>query len=271
MIEVIYIVRHAFRANWSVDPQTGTYTASLIKTPTGIPTDPPLTSKGVEQAKELAEHLCKLEPPIDRVYSSPFYRCLQTLKPTTDRLFRDGRADGKIRIDRGIGEFFGRASWEHPTPPTVQILSPHFDYLDDEYVSVHVPASKGEMIVELHDRVRKALDHIITTLDNDSQQPKTVLLCSHAATMIAAGRVLTGQIPEDLDEDDFQCFTAGLSKFVRRTADPEKGAACNWDCILNSDTSYLSGGAERGWHFNGEESFVSFVENPVDDKETPKL
>jgi broad specificity phosphatase PhoE len=75
----------------------------MVKTPTGIPTDPPLTSKGVEQSKELAEYLCNIEPPVERVYSSPFYRCLQTLKPTTDRLFREGNAQGKIRIDRGVG------------------------------------------------------------------------------------------------------------------------------------------------------------------------
>jgi transcription factor C subunit 7 len=78
------------------------YTAAL-KTPTGIPIDPPLTSKGVDQSKELAEHLCSIDPPIERIYSSPFYRCLQTLKPTTDRLFSEGKANGKIRIDRGVG------------------------------------------------------------------------------------------------------------------------------------------------------------------------
>jgi transcription factor C subunit 7 len=104
------------------------------------------------------------------------------------------------------------------------------------------------MIVELHERVRNALDHIVSTLDNDPEQPKTVLICTHAATMIAAGRVLTGQMPDDPDTDDFQCFTAGLSKFVRRSADPEKGVAGNWNCELNSETSYLSGGAERGWY-----------------------
>jgi transcription factor C subunit 7 len=126
-------------------------------------------------------------------------------------------------------------------------LTPHFENLDQEHVSLHIPASKGEMILELHERVRRALDHIITTLDNDPDQPKTLLICSHAATIIAAGRVLTGQMPQDPDEDDFKCFTAGLSKFVRRSKDPEKGVAGNWECKLNSDTSYLSGGAERGW------------------------
>ena len=75
----------------------------MVKPPTGIPTDPPLTAKGVQQSKELAEYLCNIDPPIDRVYSSPFYRCLQTLKPTTDRLFKEGKVKRQIRIDRGIG------------------------------------------------------------------------------------------------------------------------------------------------------------------------
>lgn len=144
-------------------------------------------------------------------------------------------------------EFFGRANWEHPAPPSVETLTAHFEHLDPEYSSVHAPASKGESIVELHRRVRRALDHIITTLDNDPEQPKTVLMCSHAATIIAAGRVLTGQMPDDPDEDDFQCFTAGLSQFVRKSLDPAKGVAGNWVCTLNSETSFLSGGAERGW------------------------
>ncbi|KAF1362864.1 phosphoglycerate mutase family protein [Lizonia empirigonia] len=271
MIETVLIVRHAFRSNWSVDPTTGQYTALLVKSPTGIPTDPPLTSKGVQQSKELAEYLSSIEPPIDVIYSSPFYRCLQTLKPFTDKHFRGGKGNGKIRIDRGIGEFFGRADWEHPHPPTLDILTPHFEYLDQDHVSTHIPASKGEMIVELHERVRNALDHIITTLDNDPAQPTTLLICSHAATIIAAGRVLTGQMPEDPDTDDFQCFTAGLSKFVRKSSDPARGVAGNWDCVLNSETSYLSGGAERGWKFNGDESFVAFPDDPAGGIDTPKL
>lgn len=112
---------------------------------------------------------------------------------------------------------------------------------------MHIPPSKGELIVELHERVNKALHHIITELDNDPEQPKTVLICTHAATMIAAGRVLTGKMPDDPDEDDFQCYTASMSKFVRRSMDAEKGVIGNWDCVLNSETSFLSGGAERGW------------------------
>lgn len=87
-----------------MDPQTGVYTASMARTPTGIPTDPPLTAKGVQQSRELANYLTKVEPPVDRIYSSPFYRCLQTLKPFSDAYFNEGKENrGKIRVDRGIG------------------------------------------------------------------------------------------------------------------------------------------------------------------------
>lgn len=75
----------------------------MARTPTGIPTDPPLTAKGVEQSRELAEYLAQVDPPIDRIYSSPFYRCLQTLKPFSDSYFNEAKARGKIRVDRGIG------------------------------------------------------------------------------------------------------------------------------------------------------------------------
>lgn len=82
-------------------------------------------------------------------------------------------------------EFFGRADFEHPTPPDLELLNRHFQNLDQDYASVHIPAAKGEWLKELHERVDKALTKIVTDLDNDSEQPKTVLICTHAATMVS--------------------------------------------------------------------------------------
>jgi transcription factor C subunit 7 len=131
------------------------------------------------------------------------------------------------------------------------VLGPHFDDLDQHYdMSTHAPAANGETIVELHERVNAALRRLVAELDDDPGQPRTVLICTHAATMIAVGRVLTGRMPDDPNEDDFQCYTAGVSKFVRRNMEPGKGVVGNWDCELNSETSFLSGGAERGWYAN---------------------
>ena len=41
----------------------------------------------------------------------------------------------------------------------------------------------------------------------EEEKPRAILICTHAATMIAAGRALTGRMPEDFTEDDF-----GISK-----------------------------------------------------------
>ena len=105
---------------------------------------------------------------------------------------------------------------------------------------------------------------------------KAILICSHAAPLIAIGRALTGHMPDDPNVEDFNVFTAGLSRFVRRqpgdpsgtssssaalapgtkilrtgTAAPDwrsgKGVAGGWDCVVNGDCSFLSAGAERGW------------------------
>lgn len=71
--------------------------------------------------------------------------------------------------------------------------------------------------------------------------------CLRLLAQIAAGRALTGIVSIDLNEDDFQCYTASLSKYVRRNVGLDSEVAGSWDCVINSDTSYLSAGAERGW------------------------
>lgn len=113
-----------------------------------------------------------------------------------------------------------------------------------------------------------------------------MLIVSHAAPLIAMGRALTGNMPDDSGTEDFNVFTAGLSTFVRRTGGVDRtgsgsrgegvslsggrellapgtrfvrsdvtvpdwqggrGVGGGWDCVSNGDCSFLSGGAERGW------------------------
>ena len=73
MLTTIYVVRHAWRCNWVIDPTTGKY-QNAIDSPTGIQGDVPLAAKGVEQSHQLVDGLERLPIPISRVYSSPFYR-----------------------------------------------------------------------------------------------------------------------------------------------------------------------------------------------------
>ena len=117
------------------------------------------------------------------------------------------------------------------------------------------------------------MSRLIERADKDPKGPKAILLCTHAAAIIALGRVLTGHMPDDIGEEDFQCYTCGLSKYVRRSGDQQtkdiketakwspqqpdvipdlrwqngNGVRGGWDCELNSDCSFLENGEERGW------------------------
>jgi len=275
------------------------------------------------------------------VYSSPFYRCLQTLRPAIEALkeqqlnswtsFADG-SDLDLRLENGLGEWFGTSSFSHPSPASPAILQSHFPNIvrsdpEQHYSPEVIPSSHGETIIQLHDRLATTLEAIIARVDSEvdifeASQPhsspmarssKAIIICSHAAPLIAMGRALTGQMPEDPGEEDFKVFTTGLSTFVRKRPTvvrsrsdsgakdgnlvtgertnleqagedvigrlapgtevggphvkvPDwtegKGVGGGWDCISNSDCSFLSGGEERGWHFNGEESFDTVITNP---------
>lgn len=84
-----------------VDHEQGTYT-SQHPSPTGIASDPALAAYGVDQAKQLAEKINNLDPPVDIVYSSPFYRCLQTLYPTVEVLKQRPEGLGDVRVEHGV-------------------------------------------------------------------------------------------------------------------------------------------------------------------------
>lgn len=265
-----------------MNPITGE-TAAAVLSPTGIPADPPLTAHGVDQANELAAHLMTFEPPIDAVYSSPYYRCLQTISPFVTRRNESGGAGAPLAIqtERGLSEFYGAAPFDHPIPAEIPFLKGLFPDIDETYQSRVVPSRKGEAIEALYRRVKSAVEVIVE--ECDAKGHRTVILCSHAAVVIALGRVLTGDIPETVDVQDFGAFTCGLSKFRRSKADPkvdsfrqddtgersvarvagddsrhshgespgangEARGTGSWVCEANSDCSFLSGGEERGWY-----------------------
>jgi transcription factor C subunit 7 len=214
------------RPPFSVDPATGAY-STTVPSPTGIPNDPPLTSHGVDQAKQLASHLLVVDPQIDQVYSSPFYRCLQTIAPfvraknetSSGNAVRSRLATSEappvpgIRAEQGFGEWFGLAPFEHPAAAPLTMLQASFPEMDSDYQSQVLPCRYGESLVQLHNRVAAALRAIIKRSDEEGH--KAVVICSHAAVIISIGRVLTGRIPEQVEEEDFFAYTCGLSTYER--------------------------------------------------------
>lgn len=223
-----------------------------------------MTSHGVDQAKQLAAHLVKVQPPIERIFSSPYYRCLQTVQPFVQLLEQSARLDAvskpAILGETGLSEWYGAAPFEHPTSAPPAKLKDLFPAYDTSYVPAVTPPRTGETIVQLHERVALTLDGIIKRCDE--MGVRAVLLCSHAATIIAIGRTLTGNMPENVETEDFSVFTCGLSTFRRRSANigsqgvdhdsktldwKGSGVGGGWVCEVNSDCSFLSGGEERGW------------------------
>ncbi|CAL5866888.1 uncharacterized protein PFLUO_LOCUS1099 [Penicillium psychrofluorescens] len=329
-LDTIYLTRHGHRLNWTIDLRTGEYKAQFA-TPTGNPADPALTSYGVKQSHELAAHMAAPDfyPKPFRVYSSPFYRCLETIQPSVEALMRiaaeqghdRSKGNGKegieegavldVRLENGLGEWFGPTTFfEHPSHPTPAEIHQHFPTLvhhpeKETYKPLLYPSTRGETIMQLHNRLATALEGIIADVDAEitaveadlppqKRTNKSLLICSHAAPLIAMGRALTGCMPEDSSVEDFAVFTAGLSTFRRRGGGIDidtgksghtqrgeegeegdlaggtnifrgsprvpnwvngRGVGGGWDCVSNGDCSFLSGGAERGWHFNGEEGF----------------
>lgn len=56
----------------------------------------------------------------------------------------------------------------------------------------------------------------------DQEGKKAVLISTHAAAVIALGRVLTRKVPKDASAEDFGAFTCGLSMYRRQGVDQER-------------------------------------------------
>ena len=71
-----------------------------------------------------------------------------------------------------------------------------------------------------------------------------LLIVSHAATIIALGRMLQTQGSyEDVRDRDIRAGTASVSKYVRSS--PHEV----WRQVYNGNTSFLPHGEERAWDF----------------------
>lgn len=209
----------------------------------------------------------------------------------------DKPAISTVLGETGLSEWYGSAPFEHPTSAPPQTLKELFPAFDIDYEPAVAPFRTGETIAQLHDRVALALDAIIKRCDESGV--RAVLLCSHAATIIAIGRVLTGNMPENVEVEDFHAFTCGLSVYTRKSTETAsarnsvdepatapssgpfpgdspasqsmmwktgKGVGGGWICKVNGDCSFLSGGEERGWYepFRCLPSFALFPPLTID-------
>lgn len=235
MLDTIYICRHGFRMNW-VGGETFW--------PTGRPRDPVLTAHGQNQAQALAEYMAALpegERP-ELIVSSPYYRCLQTAAPTAKRL------GIPMVCEPGVAEWFPPAPKHtglHPAPASAATMQHHVPSLGAPAIAwspLLYPDSAGESQQALHARahaILRLIQHRCTHLGY-----RRILICSHAATLIALGRALTQNPTKHIGAG-----TATLSLY-KRTASVHDLDSAPWTQVLNAHADFLPNGTERDWSFS---------------------
>ncbi|EPQ29525.1 uncharacterized protein PFL1_02744 [Pseudozyma flocculosa PF-1] len=232
MLKTIYTCRHGFRMNWQ---------GAELFLPTGRPRDPVLTAHGLNQARDLARYIASLphEEQPQLIISSPYYRCLQTAQPTAKLLGLE------LVAEPGLAEWFPPAPLStgvHPVPARAATMKEFVPTLSLSWSPLLYPPVEGETIPQLHARARRILELIQQRCAELGVE--RVLLCSHAATLIAMGRVLLDDDGDGQRTVDINVGTATLSKYVRTASD-----ASTWRQELNGDGSFLPHGPERNWEF----------------------
>ncbi|KAL6302183.1 histidine phosphatase superfamily [Sparassis latifolia] len=232
MIETIYIARHGYRLNW---------VTSNWKSETGLPRDPPLAAFGLTQAQELADYFLSL-PAEERptaIFSSPYYRCLQTSQPTSIAL------GIPIYVEHGLSEWYSPVApgtGLHPRPTSASSLRSYFPHIDDSWSSIWYPSRRGEDVEQCHDRVNGLLCALIPEVERRfSDKHKRILLVSHAATIIALSRELVGK--RDLPLRVGCCTLSVLDR-----PDDTKIVG-HWNPQRLADGAHLKDGASREWGF----------------------
>ncbi|EXJ79627.1 hypothetical protein A1O3_07906 [Capronia epimyces CBS 606.96] len=257
-LQTIYVVRHGFRQTWPDSEGQAAREQGIFG-----PADASLSPHGFDQATELAAYAIRLNPPVGAIYSSPMIRCLQTVAPTVNRAAEEGKNRIPLRIEHGLGEWFGADGAHDYTPSSLSALKDQFPACSSDYVSLSPPILHGEDVEQLHNRLAGILTHLIARADEEGHS--AILLCSHAAVVVAIGHVLLGRVHQDVTTKAIGAFTCGVSTYTRNLDAPNViktlSKADNehlglWSLTVNCDCSFLTNGAERGWRFSGLSRFT---------------
>lgn len=244
------------------------------ESPTGIEADVILAEHGLEQANELCEYMESdaLKPKPELIICSPFVRCIESIRPTAQKL------NLEIVIERGIGEWFkkdrcvettvvdGVEQKTVPLPADLGKLQEVFsnDGLRmEKYWETVIPNIKGELIEEIQERAHQLLPLLIGRIEQEYPEIETVLFCTHAATKIAMGMAMLGyEDPRSLfpnvetgQYDHIRAGSCSLDKFSVPFTTDAPFYDRDWIMTMNGNTCFLSKGEEMHWDFrNGFEA-----------------
>jgi transcription factor C subunit 7 len=141
----------------------------------------------------------------------------------------------------------------HPLPGPANELQKFVPRIDpSSHESLLVPSRGGETVEQLHERARTVMGRLIESLDDsdidssasatgeeERESVRAILVCSHAATIIALGRALTGDSALDV-----RTGCCSISRYRRRPG--SQGTLGVWECEENGETSFLTRGEEAG-------------------------
>jgi broad specificity phosphatase PhoE len=167
----VWLVRHGIRLN--MEKPTWGLKAKR-------PDDPPLSRNGVKQARETARFLSGNQ--IRRLFSSPFYRAVQTAHPIANAL------DLPILIEDGFSEWLNPA-WQRQQPKLLSTaaLAKRFPRIDTSYAPLGTARyPEYDEAVDVYARVKETLGKVLKLFDGD------ILIVAHGATIVQAARALTG-------------------------------------------------------------------------------
>ncbi|KAH3676122.1 hypothetical protein WICMUC_002419 [Wickerhamomyces mucosus] len=238
---IYMIIIHGYRANWLPEPHP--------PTPTGIDSDPALAPHGEDQAQELANYIFSIDSQPEIIFSSPFYRCIQTSLPISKIL------DIDILLENGIGEWFKPDRPIKPKPATFDQLVEFFpENLKNYWDPILIPSIEGETPEQIFQRCQNFWSIFIENFELKFPNLENVLFVTHAATKIALGSSLLGlnSVYEKIDNDEnisLRAGTCSLDKYIR-LKDGE-----NWKIVMNGNVEFLTSGEEMNWDFaNGFEA-----------------
>jgi transcription factor C subunit 7 len=155
---------------------------------------PQLAQYGLHQATALAEFLSSASPRPERVFSSAFYRCIQTAIPTAESL------KVPVSLEHGVGEWYSTVNPNtglHPRPAGVTHLAQHFpdSSLDMEYEPTVFPSRRGESLKDLQNRADLFVEAWTSRVEDQYKDVKCVVIFAHAASVIALGRAVGYSLP----------------------------------------------------------------------------
>ena len=132
----------------------------------------------------------------------------------------------------------------HPRPGSASNLKQWFPEIDPAgWSTTWYPSRRGEDVEEVHDRIDGYISVFIPHLERVYPQHKVIMLVSHAGTIIALARTLSGN--RDLPVRVGCC---SLTEFVRKEGEDLK-AIGGWEMKKSGDGKHLKDGAQRDWGF----------------------